>query len=228
MIRQRLCILNDAFTFSLYRNICRSLFEKDKLLFSFLLCVRILMSGEQGTPAQPLTLAPPAEAAAAAAAAAGGGGGGQAAAAQVMSTRTSTNKVPVKLDMIEWRFLLTGGVASTELPPNSISWLPAKAWGELYLLSTTKPEFKDLRTSIREDEAGWKAVYDAESPQHHALPGKWDTALSSFQKMCVLRCLRPDRVVPGIMEFVEAEMGHRFVEPPPFDRRLKNCRTCDF
>jgi dynein heavy chain len=36
--------VNEYFTFSLYSNVCRSLFEKHKLLFSFLVCVRILQN----------------------------------------------------------------------------------------------------------------------------------------------------------------------------------------
>lgn len=45
-IEKRSKNINNYFTFSLYCNVCRSLFEKHKLLFAFLLCVRILQHQE--------------------------------------------------------------------------------------------------------------------------------------------------------------------------------------
>lgn len=42
-IMERVKVIIEYFTFLMYSNVCRSLFERHKLLFAFLVCVRILI-----------------------------------------------------------------------------------------------------------------------------------------------------------------------------------------
>lgn len=171
-LEKRIRALNDYFTFSLFQNVCRSLFEKDKLLFSFLLTIKIMMGKEL-------------------------------------------------IDPEEWYFLLTGGVALDNPHKNHCNaWLTDKQWGEVCRLSDLKA-FEGLREEFARPDlaAGWQALFNEELPHRATLPGKWgaEGALTRMQKLLVLRTIRPDKVGLGIQDFVRAEMGQRFLEPPPFD-----------
>ena len=42
--------------------------------------------------------------------------------------------------------------------------------------------------------ADWKIVYDLKDPQNAAIPDPWDKQLNEFQRMTVIRFLRPDKV----------------------------------
>lgn len=170
-LEKRLHALNDYLTHSLFLNICRSLFEKHKLLFSFLLAVRILQGAD-----------------------------------------------PPEIDDAELRFLLTGGVLTGDPPPNSCSdWLRERGWRELYGLSLTSPNLNGLMQSFSTSSDAWRRFYDAKSPQDEDLPSPWQQTCSSFQHMLILRCLRPDKVVPAIQQYVVEKLDHRFIEPPTFD-----------
>ena len=166
----RLKIINEHFTYALYNNVCRSLFEKDKLLFAFLLDCRI-MSSEDRLPAN------------------------------------------------EYSFLLTGGVGVTgkEVSQPAEEWISPKMWGEITRLASVAEPFANVPEDISADVAAWRAIYDSSQPHQEKLPGAYSETTSEFQRLLLLRCLRPDKLLPGVNDFVESTMGRRFIEPPPFD-----------
>ena len=163
----RLDNLYNHFIYSLYKNICRSLLEKDKLLFSFVLTIRILQGKNE-------------------------------------------------LDDAEWLFFLTGGVSLDNPHKNPAQdWLAPKLWNEICLLDAI-PAFRGLREHVDRCPHQWRTLYDSTDPQEEPLPDTWDK-LTGLKRLCVLRCVRPDKVVLGVQKFVISEMGEKFVRPPPFD-----------
>ncbi|XP_046853910.1 dynein axonemal heavy chain 12-like isoform X2 [Xenia sp. Carnegie-2017] len=179
ILERRLRYLKDHFTYNLYCNVCRSLFEKDKLLFSFILCTNILIS-----------------------------------------------KNDLKLE--EFLFFLTGGIGLENKVANpDPSWLSDKSWDEICRMCDLDG-FEDFRNTFASNIHEWRKIYDSKEPHKAAFPPPSSEKLTDFQKMIVLRCLRPDKVVPLVTNFVEDKLGSKFVQPPPFDltKSYKDSNEC--
>ncbi|XP_067287631.1 dynein axonemal heavy chain 1 isoform X1 [Pseudorasbora parva] len=166
-VKERIFNINEFFTFSLYNNVCRSLFEKHKLMFAFLLCARILMNDG-------------------------------------------------KIDMAEWRYMLSGGRPQQQAPNPAPNWLSMRAWQDILALSAL-PTFSNLPESFPKHESAFKNIFDSSQPHREPLPGEWDSNLDSFQKLLVLRCLRADRLTHGLQDFVASQLGQSFIEPQTSD-----------
>uniref|UniRef100_A0A6I8MZ31 Dynein axonemal heavy chain 3 n=1 Tax=Ornithorhynchus anatinus TaxID=9258 RepID=A0A6I8MZ31_ORNAN len=166
-LQERIESIIDHFTVSIYNNVCRSLFEKDKLLFSLLLTVGIM-------------------------------------------------KGKGEIDDEVWRFLLTGGVALENPHPNPApEWLSDKSWAEIVRASDLT-NLRGLREHVQDNVAPWKKIYDSARPHEMTFPGVWK-ALQGLDRLTVLRCFRPDKIVPATQDFIVDNMGRTYIEPPTFD-----------
>lgn len=171
-IEQRIINLNDCFTLSVYNNICRSLFERHKLLFSFILCVKILQ-GENF------------------------------------------------IDAVQYRFLLSGispeTVTSVQMPASN--WLEKNTWNDLCALAGVQ-EFKLLLDSFTKHLKSWQEIFDSPEPHRMIFPSPFQK-VTPLEKLCILRCLRRDKMEMAMQDFIVNYLGDKFIQPPPFD--LKAC-----
>jgi dynein heavy chain len=172
-MEERLQNLNDTFTYVLYENVCRSLFEKDKLLFSFLLCIKIM----QGDDA---------------------------------------------LDAQELAFFLQGSSSMDLAEPNPTAsgrhWLTDKSWADLLDLCKL-PAFAKFMPFFKSNVSTWESAFDATDPSAEIASICEGAGLeyTLFQRLLVLRCLRPDKVVPLVQDFISEAIGKQFIDPPTFD-----------
>lgn len=60
-------------------------------------------------------------------------------------------------------------------------------------------------------------MYDSPQPHKQKLPKKIAHSFNSFHKLLILRTLRPDKLIPAVMDFIAENIGNKFIDPPPFD-----------
>uniref|UniRef100_M4A6Z4 Uncharacterized protein n=1 Tax=Xiphophorus maculatus TaxID=8083 RepID=M4A6Z4_XIPMA len=111
----------------------------------------------------------------------------------------------------EWKYLLSGGEPVHKLTSSGVDWVSDRAWQDILDLSTLDT-FDELAESFTNHLEGFKNIFDSKQPHREPLPGKWDNDLNSFQRLLVLRCLRPDCVIYAVQDFVSAHLGETFIE----------------
>ncbi|CAB3984933.1 dynein heavy chain 12, axonemal-like, partial [Paramuricea clavata] len=128
----------------------------------------------------------------------------------------------------EFLFFLTGGIGlENKIANPDPSWLSDKSWDEICRMCDLDG-FQDFRKSFMGNSHEWRKMYDSKEPHKATFPAPWAEKLTDFQKMIVVRCLRPDKVVPLVTNFVEDKLGSKFVQPPPFDltKSYKDSNQC--
>ncbi|XP_026667107.1 dynein heavy chain 12, axonemal-like [Ceratina calcarata] len=160
VLEKRLKFLKRSFTQNLHSSICRSLSEKHKVLYSFLLCSKILLNEHQTTEE-------------------------------------------------EINYFMAPDLTGTETVPNyPCNWLPTNTWINICHLSETLPEFHDLANDFCSNSKAWEHYHTSEPLEDHSMPEPWLNELSSFQKLIIIKILRPDEVLSKVIQLIEDVLGN--------------------
>lgn len=89
-------------------------------------------------------------------------------------------------------------------------FLSQHLWGGVTALSNIDA-FYGLDRDIDLSSKRWKKFIESEAPEKEKLPGEWKNK-TAMQRLCILRTLRPDRMIYAASCFVEETMGEKYVE----------------
>lgn len=118
-----------------------------------------------------------------------------------------------QIDRDELNFLLRGG-ASTDLGPCPLDWISEASWQQIAALSKISETFARLPADIQGSSKRWQEWTAAEQPETVRLPQDWRTKSLEAQ-LCILRTLRPDRLVPALRNYVSERLDPFFVSDVP-------------
>ncbi|KAM4735000.1 dynein axonemal heavy chain 11 [Anableps anableps] len=112
------------------------------------------------------------------------------------------------IDPQELEFLLHFPVEATNV--SAVSFLSPLAWGAIKAISTLE-QFSGLDKDVESSPKRWRKIVQSSCPENEKLPLDWKNK-SPFQKLIILRALRPDRLTYAVKKFAEESMGTKYAE----------------
>jgi dynein heavy chain len=178
IVSTRLANLMTYMTRSIYMNVSRGCFESHKLLFSFLIAIKIYRSAGEISDQEWNALLRD----------------------SFGATSTAASRA-------------AGAEAKAEWPNPAKEIVSSNAWEFLGRLENALPSMRDItRDWTVNFDTAWKAWLISDAPHKMKLPGKWDAALTPFQKLLLVKTFRSEKLLLGFKDYVDSKMGREFVD----------------
>ena len=129
------------------------------------------------------------------------------------------DKLNNSINLEEYSFFLSGGlvIGEVERPANpDQEWITSEMWDNITELERNVSTFQGIEGSMIVSRKEWKAWFQTSEPEKENLPGEWDAKADALRKIVLLRCLRPDRVLFAISDYIHKKLGVEYIETPPF------------
>jgi dynein heavy chain len=97
----------------------------------------------------------------------------------------------------------------------SLKFMPESAWAAVLGLESV-PVFSNLPSQMESEALQWRKWYQDEKAEEQDLP-KSCKDCTMFQRLLLLRAMRPDRLTGALTKFIEENLGAQYINQAPFD-----------
>mmetsp|Transcript_16968 Transcript_16968/g.60259 ORF Transcript_16968/g.60259 Transcript_16968/m.60259 type:complete len:4617 (-) Transcript_16968:30-13880(-) len=121
------------------------------------------------------------------------------------------------LSMDDVMYLYVGKIATD---PGNMGplheWMPEAIWPRVKALEGLK-RFAGIGDAMHSDSDEWLSWFDNAAPEVARLPGDYQKTLTAFDRLILIRAMRPDRVSTLMQSYISSTMGPDYVFQQPFD-----------
>lgn len=168
-LRKRVQDLTESITFCCFSFVRRGLFENHKLIFTSMLCFRIMISTKE------------------------------------LSSEDYQN------------FIIPKKPQNVNFPEseNIRSYVTETQYKECKGLEYIE-KFQGISDSLLSEHNSWKSWIAKEKVEDEELPSKAFSGITNFQKLMLIKILRPDRISYALKAFLNTTMGPQYINQPAF------------
>ena len=129
-----------------------------------------------------------------------------------------SNEIKGKLDNSEVSYMIRG---TKNMNPPTINldlqaFLTESVWQGICGLSGEVAAFSKLFSDMEASAKSWDEWIKLEAPEKQDPPGEY-AVCTTFQKACLLRAVRPDRVTAALRNLIYDEFGKMFIDEEAFN-----------
>ena len=90
--------------------------------------------------------------------------------------------------------------------------MPDTVWNKCENLSKVSAKIYRILDSLKENSKDWREIYFSSATDLHTIrfPLPYNQGISHMQRLCILKCLRPDKIIRAISQFISEELGEKF------------------
>lgn len=98
--------------------------------------------------------------------------------------------------------------------PSCPAWLPQEVYKSVSVMSSQSEQLKWVFPALGHASQIWQAFFESDDPFRHDMKNEGGGYVRGFQKVCLVKAFRPDKVQEAVAAYISDQLGAKYMHPP--------------